>query len=229
MVGDEERARIEQAIGTRAGTSTGRVPWRVILAEPQIWILSAMYFCYAYNISLYLSWFPKYLNDARGFSLTKMGVYSSLPLLAGCAGDVLGGWISDRLAHRGVGLASARRGVAVAGFLLSAAVIPVACLTADPIQSVAWFCAATFGLELTVGVCWAIPLDIGGEYAGSVSALMNTFGNTGGAVASVLSGYLVTAYGWNTPFYVVAGLSLVAAALFLGIDAARPLRFETNT
>jgi sugar phosphate permease len=79
------------------------------------------------------------------------------------------------------------------------------------------------GLELTVGVSWAVTIDIGGEFAGSVSALMNTFGNTGGATASVLTGYLVQAAGWNPPFLIVSGLSVVAALLFIRIDAGKSL------
>ena len=54
-----------------------------------------MYFCYGYCISVYLDWFPTYLKDHRGFSLKQMGFYASLPLLAGTAGDLLGGWLSD--------------------------------------------------------------------------------------------------------------------------------------
>jgi predicted MFS family arabinose efflux permease len=42
-------------------------------------------------------------------------------------------------------------------------------------------------------------------------------------MASVLTGYLVQAAGWNLPFLIVAGLSVVAALLFLWIDAGRPL------
>jgi predicted MFS family arabinose efflux permease len=117
----------------------------------------------------------------------------------------------------------ARRVVAVAGFLLSAVSIVLATLTTDPLRSVFYSCFAMLGMELTVGVSWAVTIDIGGEAAGSVSALMNTFGNTGGAMASVLTGYLVQAAGWNLPFLIVAGLSVVAALLFLWIDAGRPL------
>jgi sugar phosphate permease len=185
-----------------------------------------MYFCYAYNINLVLSWFPKYLSDARGLSLTRMGVYASLPLLAGCAGDIVGGWTSDRWAHRTGQLALARRAIAVIGFALCATLIPIACLTADARTSIGYFCLALFGLELTVGVCWAIPLDIGGEYAGSVSAVMNTSGNLGAAIGTILSAYLVTMWGWNAPFYVVAGLCVVAALLFLRIDASRALPLD---
>jgi predicted MFS family arabinose efflux permease len=78
-----------------------------------------------------------------------------------------------------------------------------------------------FGLELTVGVSWAIPLDIGGDYAGSVSAVMNTWGNMGGAVSTTISGYLVKYFGWNSIFIVMSFLALVGAGLFLRIHADR--------
>ena len=212
--------------GDRAGTARP-FPWKRIVSQPAVWMLSAMYFCYAYNISVFLTWFPKYLSDARGFSLTKMGFYASLPLLAGVAGDILGGWVSDVWAARSGKLVYARRVVAVVGFAVSAVMIPMAALATDPVRSVIDFCVALFALELTVGVSWAIPLDIGGEYAGSVSAVMNTSGNIGGAIASALSAYLVAIYGWHAPFFVVAGLSFVAALLFLEIDASRKLELST--
>jgi sugar phosphate permease len=217
-----ERDLIQSGLGSGANTRRS-VPWKRILSSPQMWMICAMYFCYAYNVSVYLTWFPKYLSDHRGFSLQKMGLYASLPLLAGTLGDLCGGWISDILAKRIFDIRMARRVVAVAGFLLSAVSIVLATLTADPLWSVFYSCFAMLGMELTVGVSWAVTIDVGGEAAGSVSALMNTFGNTGGAMASVLTGYLVQAAGWNLPFLIVAGLSVVAALLFLRIDAGRPL------
>jgi MFS transporter, ACS family, glucarate transporter len=213
-----ERDLIVTSVGPHKGGDG--VPWRRILASRQMWILSAMYFCYAYSLAVYLDWFPKYLNTERGFSIGRMGIYASLPLLAGTFGDLAGGWISDIWARR-TSLARARRGVAVTGFLLAAATMLAACYAGDPVTSVYYSCAAMFGLELTVGVSWAIPLDIGGDYAGSVSAVMNTWGNMGGAVSTTLSGYLVNAFGWNSTFIVMSALALLAAVLFLRIDAGK--------
>jgi sugar phosphate permease len=220
-VNPAERDLLSASLGGPAATGFHSVPWRRIFSAPQMWILCAMYFCYAYNVGVYLVWYPKYLNAARGFSLERMGLYASLPLLAGSAGDLAGGWLSDILLKRFGDLKNARRAVAVAGFLLAAAGIVPACYTANPAWSVGFSAAAMFGLELTVGVSWAVTLDIGGSNAGSVSSVMNTFGNLGGATASALSAYLVDSYGWTAPFLVVAALCLVAAVLYLRIDAAR--------
>ena len=224
-VNEGERNLIEVAVGqeTRRRGRLASVPWRLILHNPQIWILSGMYFCYAYNLLVYLLWFPKYLNAHRGFDLTQMSFYSSLLLLVGTAGDILGGWISDHWAKRWDDLKTARRLMGSGGFLLSAACMVPASLTSNPYVSVGLSCAAIFGLELTVGVSWAVTLDIGGSFAGSVSSVMNTFGNIGGAISLTLSAYLVGFSGWNAPFLVMAGLSIIGALLYLRINASRPI------
>ena len=221
-----ERDLLLSSIGGGRASHVRKVPWGRILQSSTLWTLSLMYFCYAYCISVYLDWFPKYLHDHRGFDLKQMGFYASLPLLAGTGGDLAGGWLSDYWAKRSGDLKTARRSVAVAGFLLAAGAILPATFTANPTVSVWYTCLAVFGLETTVGVSWAIPLDIGGDYAGSVSSVMNTCGNIGGAVSATILGYLVQAYGWNVPFVVASALCLTAAVLFSGIDATRKIFVE---
>jgi sugar phosphate permease len=211
--------------GTRSKTAQS-VPWKKILASPTLWTLSIMYFCYSYCLAVYLDWFPKYLNAHRGFDLLQMGFYASLPLLAGTAGDLMGGWVSDIWAKRSGNLTMARRGVAVFGFLLAAGAILPATLTTSPTACVWYTCLAVFGLELTVGVSWAIPLDIGADYAGSVSAVMNTCGNIGGAISPLALAYLVRSYSWDMPFFFASGFCLMAAALFCRIDATRRIFAE---
>jgi MFS family permease len=219
-----ERELIRSSLALSRGTQHAQiVPWKRILLSPQMWILCAMYFCYAYNLAVYLVWFPKYLNDHRGFNLRQMGFYASMPLLAGTVGDVFGGWFSDLLAKWSGNLKSARRVVGAGGFLLSALCIVPACLTTNSLVSVWLSCVAMFGMESTVGVSWAITLDIGADSAGAVSSVMNTSGNLGGAISSALSAYLVTFFGWNAPFLVMAGLSVLAAVLYLRINASQRL------
>jgi sugar phosphate permease len=213
-----ELRRIEESVGKRHATAQA-VPWRAILRSPSLWTLSLMYFCYGYSIDIYLDWFPKYLNDHRGFNLTQMGIYASLPLLAGAAGDLLGGSVSDRLAKPLHSLKRARRAVALAGFVLAAVFILPATFTVHSVASVWYSCVAVFGLEVTVGVAWAIPLDIGGDYAGSIASVMNTFGNLGSAVSPILLAYLVGMYGWNLPFLVCSVLCAAGAIFSLGLNA----------
>jgi len=217
-VNEAERELIAGGIKRK---STGKVPWGQILSHGNLWVLSVMYFFYNYNLNVYQDWFPTYLRQSKGMTLAQMGIYASLPLMAGVIGDLAGGWFSDIVLRRTCNVNLARRWVAIAGFLLSAAATVPAVLAHDPKVSVACYCVAFFGLEWTVGISWAVTLDIGGDYAGSVSAVMNMLGNIGGAVAATVVTYTAARYGWNVPFLMTAGLCLIAAVLYLKIDASR--------
>jgi MFS family permease len=152
-----------------------------------------------------------------------MGNYTSLTLLVATVGDLLGGWSSDYVAKRTGNLKLARRGLAMAGFLIAAVGILLATVTQNPVASVYYTCLALFGLEMTVGISWAIPLDIGSDYAGSVSAVMNTCGNIGGAISPTLLAYLVEGYGWDAPFLLACVLCASSALLWTRIDATRQI------
>ena len=197
------------------------IPWRKILSHGNLWVLAVMYFCYNFNLNVYNDWFPTYLHDSRGMTLTKMGIYASLPLFAGTLGDIAGGSFSDYILKRTGKLNLARRWVAIAGFVLSAVATIPAIFAHDPRVSVAFYSLAFFGLEWTVGVSWAVPLDIGGDFAGSVSAVMNSLGNLGGAVSAFVATQLAAHYGWNSTFMLTSALCILAAFLFLKVDASK--------
>jgi sugar phosphate permease len=222
-----EREQIRTSLRPPRPGGAGGVPWRRLLGHSTLRRLCAMYFFYAYCISVYLDWFPTYLKDHRGFSVREMGFYAMLPLLAGTAGDLLGGWLSDLVLKRTGDVKRARRVVAVSGFGIAALGILPATLTSDAVASVLFSCVGVFGLELTVGVSWAIPLDIAGDYAGSASAIMNTCGNIGGAISPTLLAYLVQGYGWEMPFLVASALCAAAAALYFRIDAGSRVSWES--
>jgi len=221
-VNEAELALIREGLGKKKQTPLNtKVPWSAIFSSRTLWVLSAMYFCYGWCLAIYLDWFPTYLKEFRGYDIKKMGYYAALPLLAGVFGDLLGGWWTDRWAEKTGNLKAARTTVGAIGFGLALAGILPATMTGDPELCVMYSCLAVFGIEVTVGVSWAVPLDIGGDFAGSVASVMNMFGNFGGTISTVALGYLVKSYGWNVPFYAGAGFCLLGGILYLGIDASR--------
>src|SRR5262249_23481976 len=145
------------------------VPWRRILRARNVWFLSAMYFCYGWVLWMYLFWLPTYLIEARGFTKLKLGFAAAAPLLAATLTNVIGGWSSDRLAQ---GLGGLRRGrllVSMLGFAVAGASLVPGVLAASDTTGLVCLTLALAGLELTVAVSWAICLDIGGDFSGSVS------------------------------------------------------------
>jgi MFS transporter, ACS family, glucarate transporter len=219
-----EREKIVAALGNPKGRPP--IPWKLILSSRQMWTVAAMYFCYGYALNVFITYYPKYLDAARGYSLKEMGFFASLPLAAGVVGDICGGLFSDMIIHRTGRIKFARQSVAIVGFLIAATCCPLAVLQPDRYLSAALFGLTVFGLELVVGNAWAVTLDIGGSFAGSCSAVMNFVGNLGGAIMATVTVFIVTAWGWNYAFYAVSVMALLGAALFTQIDAGRKLAPE---
>lgn len=197
------------------------VPWRRILRSPDLLCLSLMYFCYGWVFWMYLQWLPTYLVEVRHFAELKMGLGASLPLLAGTAMNVAGGWLSDRLARAWGDLRRGRTVVAAAGFTVAAVAIVPGVLANSAAIGLACLTVALAGLELTVPVAWALCLDLAGDFAGSVTGVMNTLGNLGGAMSAVMIGYLATHYGWTVPFIVCSAACVIAAVFATRIDPTR--------
>lgn len=202
------------------------VPWRRILRNRDLRRLSTVYFCYGFVLWLYLAWFPTYLKEARHFTGLKAGL-ASLPLLAATATNIAGGLLSDRFASQWGDLRRGRIIVSRSGFLIAAVALLPGVLASQPLAAVACLTVALAGLELTVAVSWAICIDIGGEFSGSVSSVMNTWGNLGGAISAVAVGYLATHFGWTSPFLLACGLCLLSACLVSGIDPRHSAVEET--
>jgi sugar phosphate permease len=217
-----ERDRIEAALGT-APKKRPSIPWKLIFSSRQMWTVAAMYFCYGYALNMFLAWYPKYLEAARGYDLAQMGLFTSLTLAAAVVGDIMGGLTSDYIIRKTGRIKFARQSVAMTGFVIAAIFIPLGVHMDGHYMTAAMFGLGVFGLELVVGNAWAVTLDIGGHFAGSCSAVMNTLGNVGGAIVTTVTGFIVAAYGWGAAFYVVTGFCVLGAILFSQIDASRKL------
>jgi sugar phosphate permease len=199
------------------------VPWRRILRSRDLWYLSTIYFCYGWVLWMYLAWLPTYLVEIRNFSQLKMGFAASLPLLGATVTNVVGGWLSDRLALSTGNLRRGRLLVSVLGFTLGGLAMLPAVFATDASTALASLTVALAGLELTVAVSWAIALDLGREFSGSVCAVMNTLGNLGGALGAVSIGYIATLLNWDWVFGTASAVCLLAALIATRIDPRRSI------
>src|ERR1700751_5657730 len=139
---------------------------------------------------------------------------ASLPLFAGVIGDTVGGLATDWLLRRTGNAKLARRAVAITGLLGCCVCIVPASLVTDAYTAVYLLTASGFFLECTIGPAWAVPMDTGGKYSGTVSGMMNMAGNIGGALSPLVFGILVAPRSWQAPFIVAACLLVVGAAIW---------------
>src|ERR1700686_4664570 len=69
-------------------------PWKQILLSPNMWFISLGYFCFFFGTNFYLTWYPTYLREHLHMSIRSLGIWGSMPLLAGMVGGVTGGALS---------------------------------------------------------------------------------------------------------------------------------------
>ncbi len=219
LVNKEELARIRGVddkgrINPPPISKQTNVPWGTLVRSPNMWAIMCAYFTYVYCLWIFLSWLPSYLVEARHFTLLKVGMLASLPLFAGVIGDTVGELATDSLLKRTGSAKIARRAVAIVGLLGCAVFIVPAALTEDAYVAVYCLTASMFFLEFTIGPSWAVPMDTGGKYSGTVSGMMNMAGNIGGALSPIVFGVLAQGGNWEAPFIVAAVLLVAGSAVW---------------
>jgi sugar phosphate permease len=173
------------------------------------------YFC--------ITWLPTYLLERHGFNISGMALFAGLPLLVSIPGDLLGGWLTDRLSAR-YGLRAGRCGLGGTAYvlvglsLIAAASVPSAVLAAVLI-------AAATGLTMfTLGAAWGTAIEIGGNHVGVVGGTMNSIGNLVAMLNPLIVAYSVQWFhSWDVPLYVMGALFLVGAACWAVIDPRQPV------
>ena len=182
-----------------------------------------MYWCYVWGSMFYLTWFPEFLMKGRGLSEEEMAVFAALPFVLGAAGNLVGGFLRDGLSRR-YGRRVGRRLVGSVCLALSAVFLLATALTTGKTSGVVLLALGFGVMDGMLPSAWAVCLDVGKQYAGSVSGAMNTAGQAGGFACAALFGYLVKWYGnYNLPLMVIAAMVRVSAVLFGMIDPTRQL------
>jgi sugar phosphate permease len=183
----------------------GEVRLVALLKDRNIQKFFWAYFTFALAIWGFTAWLPTYLVKARGFSMVQMGVFSSLPFLAGTAGSILGGWVSDRI------FSNNRRLPIVISGLASALFLSIM-LSSDSVYLLAACQVLTgFFLLFFVTSFWALPMNaVPKEVMGAASGFINMAGQIAGFIAPLVLGYLVDETGGD---YNLAFLFLVSSLL----------------
>jgi nitrate/nitrite transporter NarK len=220
-VNEAELAHIRGRLANRSSDSARElekpmVPWGVILRSPNTWFLSIGYGCYNYSMYFFVYWLPSYLVDHHHVSIKSMGFLASLPLFAGAIGGVTGGALTDFVYKTTGNLRNARRIVCVLSMLGSAVFLLPSAVIVSPMIVIWCMSGSVFFLGLTLGPCWAVSMDIGKQYSGSVSGVMNMIGNGTGAISPIVFGLLVQRGMWIAPFVIATGV-LVAGAFIWGL------------
>jgi ACS family glucarate transporter-like MFS transporter len=201
------------------------VPWAKLLRSRTVWLLWLQYFCFSYGWYFYITWLPKYLNDARGVHLQKGALLAGLPLFLGGIGSMLCGTFSVRLARRIGDIARTRRWLAYVGYGGAAGMLLLSMQIHDPVWAMLSMGLAAFSLDLSLPGSWNTCMDVGGRFAGTLSGSMNMAGNIAGGVAPLAVGYILkyTGNNWPLTFWISAAIYVLGGLCWIWIDPVTPI------
>jgi MFS family permease len=97
--------RIEDASPALSGAAAGPpISWAGLFRYRTIWGMCLGFFCLNFVIYFFITWFPSYLVQARGFSMLRVGSLGAVPALFAILGGWVGGFCSDALSRWGFSL-----------------------------------------------------------------------------------------------------------------------------
>jgi predicted MFS family arabinose efflux permease len=211
-----------EEIGCPPARAHEGLPWGTAIRSRNFQALLWMYFTYCYGSFFFLSWLQTYLVKGRGFSEKDL-LLSTFPFILGAIANLAGGFSSDALVRR-MGLKRGRRTIAMCGLGASALFTVATMLTRDKYVALVFLALSYAGSDFMLPTSWAVCLDIGKKYAGAVTGAMNTAGQIGSFISSVLFGYFVKYSGsYEVPLIPITVMLAISAALWMKIDATEEL------
>jgi MFS transporter, ACS family, glucarate transporter len=208
-----------------AEKTSANVPFAAatLLRSRNLWLAMAQYFCSNFTFFFCMTWLYPHLKKTFQLEAVAAGWYAAAPLIAGALGNILAGWLTDRIYRAGRWKLS-RQAPAMLGFLLAALGLVVSVYMTTPLAAVAWLSVAIFGADMTLAPSWAFCIDIGRRNSGAVSGTMNMAGNIGSFLTSLAFPYLLKWTGTVTTFFFVgAALNGLASLLWCFVKPERPI------
>jgi MFS family permease len=201
-------------------TSTRRpsfAEWRQLFAHRTTWGMIAGFFGTIYTLWLYTSWLPYYLEHERHMTVAQVGVLASIPFFFGCVGGVTGGWLCDFLTRRGWTPIGGRK------LLISCALFGTAACTLGTVfaksnaVALAFISVSMFLIYISSSASWAtVPVAAPSQFTASLGSIQNFGGYIGGALAPMLTGFIVQSTGsFSQALILSAAITLVSAAAYL--------------
>ena len=211
-----ERLQAERGAPKVVGGS--QISWASLFRYRTIWGMMLGFFCLNFVIYFFITWFPTYLVQARGFSLAQLGTLGALPALVAIPGGWLGGFTSDALYRRSWSLTAARKICLVGGMLVSSA-ITLSAFAPNVYVALLCFAISYASLAFTAASIWSLPADVAPSsgHVASIGGIQNFASNLAGIVTTTFTGVMltITSGSFVVPLVVAGGFCLLGAGAYL--------------
>jgi MFS family permease len=209
------------------GEVHGPIPWDRVIRCANIWLLGVVMITMSAMYDVLSSWYPTYLQRARGASEDVSSQLASLVLAAGAFGTFFGGWLTDWLVQSTGSPRWGRTAQAVAGAALAALGILASIRTDSTVAASAFVALAAFGVQLQLPPWWAAATQVSGRHLGALFGLMNMIGGVGRILSQLFVGSFADwrenlGYSgraqWDPALYAYVVVAVLGLALWSLID-----------
>ncbi len=192
------------------------LPWWELLSNPDIVLLCVSYFLESYVLYVFVFWTYLYLIEQRHFTLLSGGAFTGLPFFVAMFVIPAVGYLSDQITKED-GYKSGRRNIAILSMTFSALFLFLAVAVRAPYLAIAALSLSVTCLLSVECIFWSSSMAIGGHYAGTAGAIMNTAGNLGGIASTAMVPILLQHFGWAVAFGSSSVLVLCSALIWFKI------------
>ncbi|VWC58127.1 MFS transporter [Burkholderia lata] len=218
-----------------AATDGPKVSWLDLFRYRTVWGMMIGLFCLNFAIYFFITWFPSYLLQSRGFSLASLGTWGMVPALLAIPGGWLGGYVSDSLFRRGWSATAARKTCLVLGMLLSSS-IALSAFVENVWACLGLFALAYASLSFAGANVWTLVGEVAPTpaHVASLGGIQNFAGNLAGIFITTFTGVMlsITKGSFVVPLAVAGALCVVGALSYLFIvgkvEPLPPLRGTAN-
>jgi MFS transporter, ACS family, D-galactonate transporter len=196
-----------------AGEKQGGI--RDLLRYRTVWGMIAGFSCLNFVVTFFLTWFPSYLVEERGFDLLKLGFFGVIPGLTAIVGSWAGGLVGDALLARGWTVTRTRKTCLVAG-MMGSSVIALAVVTEQAWLALVLLSLSYFSIAFAIVSVWCLPADVAPKHlVGTLGGAQNFVANIASAASPIVIGALAGATGsFVVPLVVTGGVAVLGAASF---------------
>ena len=187
-----------------------------VFSSRTLWGVYIAQFCVNATLWFFLTWFPSYLVDYRGLDFIKSGYLASVPFLAACAGLLLSGFVSDRLAQKGKSIGFARKAPIIFGLLLSVSIVG-ANYTNDTAMIIFFLALAFFGAGMAL-ISWVFVSILSPKHLiGLTGGVFNFMGNLASIIVPIAIGYLAKDGDFRPALAFIGILGFIGACSYIFI------------
>jgi MFS family permease len=226
MIAYRDRRR---RVASECGLPPSLEGWAGLFTRRMTWGLMAGNFGVIYVLWLYSTWLPGYLEIERHLSIKSAGLVSALPFALSIGGSIGGGFLVDHIARSGRSLIRTQK-VFVCLSLVGMGLFTFAAAHATSVGwAIADISAALFCDGCATCMAWAIATTAAPKgYVGALGGIQNFAGYVGGALAPMVTGFIVQATGTFTPALITgAAIAFLSAASYALIVPREPMRLES--